>query len=203
MPEVNCTCDAADWVPPALHSEFCEMRVPSVPVSRVPGLSLTAEVQDAISHLLAVHDIAATPQDPNFYPSDVPKLTPDQKGVLDFAVTMMNSGYPRELLRSWVDAPTSQEEPRSEHDKPCKLPPHEVCENSRDCIKCGERIAPSYGVCFTCAQASAAPPQDHPRQFTDEQIEALKATLCDFECGNHPCVVIRAMLAESSESVNP
>jgi hypothetical protein len=60
MPEVNCTCDAADWVPPALHSEFCAMRVPPVPVSRVQVLSLTAEVQDAISHLLAVHDASNT-----------------------------------------------------------------------------------------------------------------------------------------------
>jgi hypothetical protein len=33
---------------------------------------------------------------------------------------------------------------------PQDLPAHDVCENSRDCIACGARIAPSFGVCFHC-----------------------------------------------------
>jgi hypothetical protein len=33
---------------------------------------------------------------------------------------------------------------------PQELPPHDACENSRDCIACGTRIAPSFGVCFHC-----------------------------------------------------
>lgn len=30
---------------------------------------------------------------------------------------------------------------------------HETCENSRDCIKCANRIDPAYGVCFSCHTA--------------------------------------------------
>jgi hypothetical protein len=166
--------------------------------------------------------IAATPQERNFYPSDIPKLTPDQKGVIEFAMTMMNSGYPRELLRSWVDAPTSQEDPRSEHDEPCKLPPHEVCENSRDCLACGTRIAPSFGVCFHChvtqkpileaqlPNGRYPTPQDQPRRFTDKERAALKHLANDqadfFEVDSDEEVtakhraVVYAMLAEASES---
>jgi hypothetical protein len=37
----------------------------------------------------------------------VPRLTANQKGILDFATMIMNPGYTRTVLRSWIDAETA------------------------------------------------------------------------------------------------
>ena len=40
---------------------------------------------------------------------------------------------------------------------PAATAEHGVCANSRDCIRCGERIAPSFGVCFKCHTDAPVP----------------------------------------------
>jgi hypothetical protein len=80
-------------------------------------------------------------------------------------------GQVADTLKHWATVLYQAEQPEC-------LPPHDVCENSRDCTVCNQRIAPAFGVCFTCHSEEVKrtqQAQDDPKRMALQEIEAYAA----------------------------